>query len=232
MHREIELKLQNSLGTTLTKSVLHLAKKTSKQKNGGNQLFHWMEGNWIRAILYWSLAPTRQAAGKGAFSSHTVQAERGVGRIFFSAFIINISTWQKTKTHTAEATTSQDITSSISTTTVDRYTEGPLWIMGGGGGIISCSTPEEQVIIVSARKWWSQAVGANLKMKGLRLVRNKQTVRGTPMFGRQKPTRAVGRWWWTHRLGSEHSISQVSLAALPTHNLTEQATKLALATTN
>lgn len=66
------------------------------------------------------------------------------------------------------------------------YTEGPLWIMGGGRQkIISCSTPGEQVIIVSARKWWSQAVRANLKMTGLRFDRNKQPVRGAPMFRRQ-----------------------------------------------
>lgn len=182
-----------------------------------------MEGNWIRTILYWSLAPTRQAVGKGAFSPHSVRARARGGEDSLHGIFNKHRHLTK---NTPEAATRQQTTSSNSSPDV-RYTEGPLWIMGVG--VISCSTPEEQVIIGSARKWWSQAVGANLKMTGLRLVKNKPTVRGTPMLGRQKPNRAVGLWWWTHRLGSEHSISQVSLAALPTHNLPGQATKLALA---
>lgn len=39
----------------------------------GNQLFDWMEGNWIRAILYWSAATTRQAAGQGGFTVSSVR---------------------------------------------------------------------------------------------------------------------------------------------------------------
>lgn len=109
--------------------------------------------------------------GKVHFHRGLFEQERGVGRMVCTAFIINIFTWQKT--HLGQ----QPVRRSLPQFPQPRRQVHGRAFVNNGGEIISCSTPEEQVIIVSARKWWSQAVGANLKMTGLRLVKNKHTVK-------------------------------------------------------
>lgn len=92
MHREIELKLQTSLGTTLTKSILHSATNKTKTRVI-NYFTGWRVTEYEPFFIDQSLRPDEQP-GKVHFHRTLFEQERGVaveGRVCLT-FIADVST--------------------------------------------------------------------------------------------------------------------------------------------
>lgn len=164
------------------------------RKMEGNQLFDWMEGNWIRAILYWSAATTRQAAGQGGFTVSSVRtwAEEN---LHFAWHLVQTSAPdqkeqpkntnnKKNSAHTCNSNLS--VERFLKLCPDERCEEGPEWKNGNNFHLVFHSQRRSDNTVCE------EVLGADLKMIGLRME-NKQAGRCTPTFRRQSLPRQSRR---------------------------------------
>lgn len=111
------------LAATLTKSILHLAKKTNKKTGVINYFTGWRVTEYEPFFIDQSLRPDKQP-GKVHFHRTLFEQERGVVLVLDSLPVIYYRHLHLTK-NTPAAATCQPIASSVSATPDDRCTEGP-----------------------------------------------------------------------------------------------------------